>query len=74
MLIWKALSNSVHERNARPATLQIIHEIIVNRSGEELQKAVDSIVDEGENGYVAGHWHLQWKGLFVLTSKVVKHL
>ena len=58
MFIWKALSNSVYEGKARPVTLQIVYEIIVNRSGEELQKAVDSIVDEGEDGYVAGHRHL----------------
>lgn len=58
MLIWKALSNSVYEGKVRPVTLQIVYEIIVNRSGEELQKAVDSIVNEGEDGYVAGHRHL----------------
>ena len=58
MLIWKALSNSVYEAKARPVTLQIVYEIIFNRSGEELQKAVDSIVNEGEDGYVAGHRHL----------------
>ena len=58
MLIWKALSNSVHEGKVRPVTLQIVYEIIFNRSGEELQKAVDSIVDEGEDGYIAGHRHL----------------
>ena len=48
----------MHEGKARPVTLQIVYEIIFNRSGEELQKAVDSIVDEGEDGYVAGHRHL----------------
>lgn len=48
----------MYEGKARPVTLQIVYEIIFNRSGEELQKAVDSIVNEGEDGYVAGHRHL----------------
>lgn len=73
-LIWKAVSNSAREMKKRKVTLQINQEITINRSREEVQKEVNSIGDEGENGFVTCKRYLQLNEKRIKTSYVIKHL